>query len=162
MWLSQTKNKTLKKDNNTITLFGITLNKQVVIFAILVIILLVEGYVYLFYGNGLAQIASYFYKNTKAPSGIILFEGNNCSHCMAVENFIKSNKIESKVTFTRLEVFDNTDNANILADKAQICGLNSGQVGVPLLWDGKTCIVGYVDVIKFFESQNTKKAPKKP
>ena len=49
--------------------------------------------------------------------GVILFEGVNCSHCTKVENFIKNNKVEDNISFTRLEVFENSYNADILADK---------------------------------------------
>jgi len=90
-------------------------------------------------------------------SGIILFEGNNCLYCEKVDNFIKVNKIEDKVKFTRLEVFSNPKNTAILEDKAQICGISHSQIGVPLLWDGKGCIVGYIDIIKFFQEKTAKK-----
>ncbi len=93
---------------------------------------------------------SYFHRNSSV-SGIILFEGDNCSHCQTVENFIKNNNIDQKIAFARLEVFNNSANANILADKSQICGLNPEQIGVPFLWDGKNCVVGDVSVIKFFK-----------
>ena len=42
---------------------------------------------------------------------------------------------------------------NILLDKSQICGLDSSKIGTPFLWDGKNCILGYVDVIKFFQQE---------
>src|SRR3989344_3238709 len=79
----------------------------------------------------------------------VLFYDDNCSHCVKVDN-----NIEDKVDFIRLEVFENDTNKNILADKAQICGLDSEYIGVPFLWIGesKKCVVGYVDIIDFFKS----------
>lgn len=94
----------------------------------------------------------------KAPEGIILFFGDGCPHCKIVSDFIKANNVASKVKFTELEVFNNQNNAKILAQKAQVCKIDQSQIGVPFLWDGKTCIVGDQDVIKFFQNQlNAKK-----
>ncbi|OGZ72810.1 MAG: hypothetical protein A2908_00320 [Candidatus Staskawiczbacteria bacterium RIFCSPLOWO2_01_FULL_38_12b] len=126
--------------------------KRVLIIALAILALAV--YVGLFFYKGNWPL---FAKKTPQVSGIILFEGNNCSYCDKVDDFIKSNAIESKVPFTRLEVFDNSFNANLLADKAQVCGLDSSHIGVPFLWDGTTCVVGYVDVITFFREKITKK-----
>jgi hypothetical protein len=74
-----------------------------------------------------------------------------------VDNFIKKNKIEDSLAFTRLEVSYDNANANILADKAQTCGLDVSKIGVPFLWDGKTCILGDVDIISFFKEKMAKK-----
>ncbi len=123
------------------------------------VLLALEVCFFLFYGGGLASIFGYFHKDTSFANQLILFEGDKCANCTTVENFIKKNNIEATVTFSRLEVFNHPANANILADKAQICGLSTEQIGVPFLWDGKNkkCIVGYVDVIAFFRQASAKK-----
>ena len=71
--------------------------------------------------------------------------------------FLTANKVPEKIAFTRLEVLNNNTNVNILEDKAQICGLNPTDVGVPFLWDGSRCILGYIDVIQFFKDKLLKK-----
>ena len=89
--------------------------------------------------------------NTK---GIILFYGRECPHCKDVEDFITANNISQKVSFTRSEVWHNKDNAQLLAQKAQICGITGDSVGVPFLYDGNNkCYIGEVDVPNFFKTQ---------
>ena|SRR3989338_2912559 len=143
-------NISLKKVNK---FFKIFLKKNVLFFAVVGIILLIEGFLFLAYSNSFSEIVSYFKKPVPLVPGTILFYGENCRHCTTVDNFIKNNKLEDKVPFTRLEVFHNEINADILADRAQICGLDETQIGVPFLWDGEHCIIGYVDVINFFRAK---------
>ena len=118
---------------------------------------LVELLAVLFFGGGLKSIASYFYKENSLVKGIILFESKNCQQCSKVDNFIKANNVGQAVDFVRLEVLPDNANHDLLADRAQFCGLDASHIGVPFLWDGARCIVGYVDVIQFFK---TKLAPK--
>jgi hypothetical protein len=128
------------------------MRKNLLFWGVIGILILLEALLFLFYGGGFAWLRHITQRQKNIP-GIILFEGNNCSHCQTVENFIKNNAIDKKVAFTRLEVFNNTANANILADKSQICGLNPQQIGVPFLWDGSHCILGDMAVIKFFQQK---------
>lgn len=102
---------------------------------------------------GALFVVSYSSKTKIDVSGIILFYGDGCPHCKIVDDFISQNKIEDKIKFTRLEVFNNKDNAKILTDKAAVCGLDTSQIGVPFLWDGQSCFAGDVDVIKFFQDK---------
>lgn len=97
----------------------------------------------------------YFYKSPAnfGLNGIILFYGDGCSHCKIVDDFVAQNKIGEKVEFTRLEVFNNTDNQKTLLDKVQVCKLSTTDVGVPFLWDGKNCIIGDQDIINFFKDK---------
>lgn len=114
----------------------------------------------LFFGGGIRNISSYFHKETVSPQGIILFESKDCLQCKKVDDFINAQAVEGKVAFTRLEVIGNNINYDILSDKAQTCGLNISQIGVPFLWDGAGgCIIGYVDVIKFFQTKISTKKP---
>ncbi len=90
---------------------------------------------------------------------VVLFYDSNCSHCAKVDDFIRNNNVEKSISFIRLEALRDSVNANILEDKAQICGLNFQEIGVPFLWDGgnKKCVIGYVDIIRFFNQKITKK-----
>lgn len=102
----------------------------------------------------------FFNKPEIDTSGIILFYGEDCPHCKLVDDFITQNKVEEKVKFRRLEVpfgektsSQLVENAKVLLEKLQACGLKTEQVGIPFLWDGKTCIIGDQDIIKFFQEK---------
>lgn len=118
-------------------------NKKFLLIVGAVILVAIAGFL-IYYYNGSANLG---------PDGIILFYGEGCSHCKLVDDFITQNKIEEKVKFTRLEVFKNTDNQKILLQKVQACKLNVTDVGVPFLWDGKNCLVGDQDIVKFFKDK---------
>ncbi len=139
--------------NKTITTF---FKKNLLFFVVIGVLAIIEAWLFLWQGNNGFALLRYFHKTPASPPGIILFEGSPCSHCAVVETFIKQNAIEKNVTFTRLEVFHNATNADILADKAQTCGLNPQTLGVPLVWDGAHCIIGETDVIRFFSQKKSK------
>lgn len=128
-----------------------------IIFITIALILVISAVVAWQNPKVLADIKTYLSVKNIRIKGIILFYGTNCSYCEKVETFIKNNKVEESVSFTRLEVFHDSFNASVLADKAHVCGLDDSHIGVPFLWDGKQCVVGYVDVIKFFQDKIAKK-----
>lgn len=86
-------------------------------------------------------------------SQIVLFYGIGCPHCATVEEYIKENKIEEKISFIQKEVYYDRGNADELAEKVKICGIPESYVGVPFLWDGKKCFIGDVDIINFFKEK---------
>ncbi|MSU60297.1 MAG: hypothetical protein EXS52_00060 [Candidatus Staskawiczbacteria bacterium] len=135
------------------------LQKKVLIIIALVIIL-VPVFLFVGYRNREAINALYHFSSSNIyGEDVVLFYDNNCSHCIKVDDFIKNNDVEGKTAFVRLEISKDSLNATILEDKAQICGLDFQQIGVPFLWDGKDkkCIIGYVDIISFFREKITKK-----
>lgn len=87
-------------------------------------------------------------------SQIILFYGDGCPHCAIVEEYIKENKIQDKISFVQKEVYYNQNNAGELEVKAKICGLSTDSIGVPFLWDGEKCLIGDQDIINFFKQKN--------
>ena len=95
------------------------------------------------------------------PEGIVLFFGDGCSHCKNVEDFIATNSIESKVSFTRLEIPYGTKtslelqaNASLVGELALRCNLDiSNGIGIPFLWDGQNCLVGDEPTINFFKDK---------
>jgi glutaredoxin len=93
----------------------------------------------------------------KKPSNIssekILFYGSTCPHCKNVEKFINDNNIKSKIAFQELEVYENIANQKILGEKAKICGMDTNNIGVPMFWDGKTCITGDQPIINYLQEQ---------
>ena len=82
---------------------------------------------------------------------IILFYGDGCPHCAIVEEYIKENNINDKISFAQKEVYYNQNNAKELEVKAKTCGLPTDSIGVPFLWDGSKCLVGDQDIIEFFK-----------
>lgn len=101
-----------------------------------------------------ANIFSGPIKSTPLPAGIVLFYGEGCSHCKNVEDFITQNKIEDKVKITRMEVWYNKNNQATLTEVAKKCGITSGSVGVPFLYDGNgKCYIGEVDVPNFLKTR---------
>jgi hypothetical protein len=90
---------------------------------------------------------------------LIFFYRTDCPHCKNVEDYVAANKTEDKITFERLEVSSNQDNAAVLFSKLGICGVDtSAGAPVPVFWDGKTpnlannqrCIVGDQPIIDYF------------
>ena len=90
---------------------------------------------------------------TNKPS-MILFFGDTCPHCKNVEKYIADNNVRNKLKFQELEVYNNQANAQLLTQTAQKCGLDvSNGVGVPLFFDGQTCIEGDEPIINFFKTK---------
>lgn len=113
----------------------------ILIFLVLVIVI---GLVFVFFrkensGNG--------------NSSIILFSREGCSHCANVDEYIKTNKIEEKISFQKKEVGLNRDNAELLRQKAVACGIAENEIRVPFLWDGSKCYVGDENIINFFKEK---------
>ncbi len=124
-------------------------------------ILLLEIALVIFNGGGFNWTRGFLHTTTTSvPPGILLFESADCDNCAKVEAYIKNNNVDKKVAFTRFDVADDITVRNILSDKAQICGLDQSQLGVPFLWDGSHCILGYVDVIQFFRKEMAKPVQK--
>ena len=91
-------------------------------------------------------------KAVNIPEGTILFYGEGCPHCKVVDDFITQNKVEEKVKFARLEVWNNKYNQKILTKAAEICNIKTDTVGVPFLFDKNKCFVGQIEVIDFFKN----------
>ncbi len=84
---------------------------------------------------------------------IILFYGDGCPHCADVEKYIDENNIVQKVSFEKLEVWNNKQNAQIMKKAARICKLNETKIGVPFLFAQNKCYIGTPDVKEFFKQK---------
>lgn len=122
---------------------------------IIIVIIILAGFLFWGFQSGFfAKIFSGPIKPIAIPKGIILFYGEGCPHCKDVEDFISQNKIEDKVKITRLEVWYNKSNQELLAQVVQKCGITASSVGVPFLYDGNgKCYMGEVDVPNFLKAQ---------
>ena len=97
---------------------------------------------------------------TPLPEGAVLFFGADCPHCKDVEAFVAANNIDQKVKYTKLEVPFNgkssdqlVANAELAVQLAQGCKLDvTNGISIPLLYDGKNCLLGETDVINFFKN----------
>jgi len=90
---------------------------------------------------------------TNPSAEIIFFYGDGCPHCAVVEKYIKDNGVDQKIGFQTKEVYYNKSNAEELSKKAQACGINPNEIGVPFLWDGSKCLIGDQDIIDFFKTK---------
>ena len=101
---------------------------------------------------GTAIVFSPSKTSPELPTKPILFFGDGCPHCQKVEDFIAANDVDKKYDFDIKEVWYNKGNALIMTRVWKHCGL-SGNMSVPLLWDGTTCHSGEVEVINYFQTK---------
>ena len=95
-------------------------------------------------------------KSEEKESAIILFYGDTCPHCKVVDDYIKENNVKERVSFVQKEVYRNKANALEMNQKAEICGLETNNIGVPFLFDGENgakCLIGDRDIIDYFTSK---------
>ncbi len=90
-----------------------------------------------------------------SSSSIVLFYGEECSHCKDLEKFLQENSIDSKVAFERLEVWHNDANARQMERRAKECGIEKDALGVPFLWAEGKCLIGGPDAKKFFQERSS-------
>jgi len=89
----------------------------------------------------------------RTDTPIVFYFGETCPHCKIVEEFIEKNDVESKVKFSKKEVYNNKDNADEAVAKAALCGIDKKNLGVPFLWDGEKCYIGDEQIINFFKEK---------
>lgn len=92
-------------------------------------------------------------EEAQMEDGIILFYGDGCPHCEIVDEYLEENNMAEQVNFSHKEVYYNRTNAKELEEKAIICGMPAGSIGVPFLWDGEKCLIGDEDIIEFFKQK---------
>jgi len=133
------------------------MNKKIIIPTILFILVLIVSLFLLLENKENSQLKNELSNNQenqqKEQSQIILFYGDGCPHCAIVEEYIKENNINDKISFAQKEVYYNQSNAKELEAKAKICGLPTDSIGVPFLWNGEKCLIGDQDIIEFFSQK---------
>ena len=94
-------------------------------------------------------------KLTKStPKQLVLFYGKGCPHCKETDEFIAKTNLHTKIKFVEKEVFHNRQNLTALIDYTKQCiGDNIKYIQVPLLWTGKTCLIGDQKIIHFFQER---------
>lgn len=127
--------------------FGKNFWRWVAVLAVVAAFLL---WVFVSYVNRRApQLAS----TDTATSSMILFYGNSCPHCQKVEAYLDQTPGASALPLSRLEVYSDKNNAEIMVEKARICGLDLNNLGVPLLWTGERCLEGDQPIEDFFNER---------
>ena len=122
--------------------------KKMALAAVIAIIVFLAGYKTwqkMHSNNSTDQVA-------QSNSSIILFYGAQCPHCQDVEKYIAGHQLDQKVQFSKLEVWSNQANANLMAEKAKGCNLDTTQIGVPFLWSAGKCYIGEDEVENFLDS----------
>ena len=87
-------------------------------------------------------------------SDIVLFYGETCSHCKDVEEFISQNQIDQKIKISKLEVYNNKENATLMAQMVKdncLDKLDPQGLPVPFLIDSseKKCYIGTPDITNY-------------
>ena len=119
------------------------------------LILSIIGFVFIFGSLGFIANQSALNKKSDclAPNEMIFFYGTTCPHCKDVELYFDANKTRKKFAFQEMEVFENIENQAMLHEVARCCKINTENIGVPLLWTGKGCLMGSEEIINFFENK---------
>jgi len=131
------------------------MNQKIIIPTILFIVVLIFSFFALSQEKDKNQISTNetVAEENQSADQIILFYGDGCPHCAIVEEYIKENSVDDKISFAQKEVYYNQNNAKELEAKAKICGLPTNSIGVPFLWDGEKCLIGDQDIINFFKKK---------
>ncbi len=91
---------------------------------------------------------------TLDKDAFIYFYGNTCPHCAELNEWLKETGIEKKVKFEKREVYQNKANANLMEQAAQICNLDTTQLGVPFVYDNGKCYIGSDQAKEIFQKKS--------
>jgi glutaredoxin len=122
---------------------------------ILLVLLLIVVFVFLYNLTSKPNPASPVVDDQKAD--LILFVGNGCPHCKIVEDFIATNKIDTKISISTKEVYYNEANKNQMVEIAKSCpNIDTSQgIGVPLAFikELKSCLQGDTPIIDYLKTK---------
>lgn len=92
-------------------------------------------------------------KPTLDASGVTLFYSTTCVHCKQVEEFVKSNKVDEKISINRKEI-SVPANMAALNQAVEFCKVDATQgIGVPFLLAENKCYMGGPDVEGYFRQK---------
>lgn len=87
-------------------------------------------------------------KGVSATQQPILFWGTTCPYCEVVRNSIVEQGLDKKIDIIQLEIYENTDNTEILREKIEICGIDPNSVLVPMLFADNKCFTGVDQILE--------------
>lgn len=87
------------------------------------------------------------------PTDLTLFWGNGCPHCQKLDEYIITNKIDSKVNISTKEVWYNKANQQLFNESIKKCptfAANPNSVGVPFaITPDNQCLSGDQPIIDY-------------
>jgi hypothetical protein len=121
--------------------------KKVPLIAGILTLIIIVGGVFLFSKQGSTPTSSF------PPSTYEYFWGDGCPHCKNVEDFFNTWEKKDQISINKLEVWNNRQNAALMAERARVCNITPSEMGVPFLVtpEGK-CLSGDTDIINLFKS----------
>jgi len=110
----------------------------------LVTLVIFAGGIYLFSRNNTQTVPPL--------TGYEYYWGNGCPHCEVVDEFLVTWEGKDKVAVEKREVWYNKTNAQIMAVRAEDCGIAKSDLAVPFLVtpEGK-CLLGDEPIINLFK-----------
>ncbi|EKD58688.1 MAG: hypothetical protein ACD_56C00069G0002 [uncultured bacterium] len=84
---------------------------------------------------------------------MVYYYGKECTHCNNIEKFIDENKVESKISFVKKEVWHDAASDMEMRARSEACALDPAKVGVPFLWARGKCYIGEVEVKKYLKKE---------
>ncbi len=90
------------------------------------------------------------------PNTDLLFYSSACPHCIKVEDFLKDNKADTKISYQKLEVDFSQTNKDLLLAKQKACGYTAdNNLGaIPFLsTKNGVCFLGDEEIINYFKTE---------
>lgn len=86
------------------------------------------------------------------PNTYEYFWGDGCPHCKIVADFMETWSGKDKIKIKKLEVWNNTQNAALMNERAKVCNIPRTEMGVPFMItpEGK-CLSGDQPIIEHFK-----------
>lgn len=116
-----------------------------------------------------------FFKLTSKPSSnslnsdenvdFIFYYGDGCPHCVTVEEYMETKKVEDKLVISQKEVYYNQQNSKEFQENiSQYCPeiMSDQGIGVPVAFDikNKKCYLGSPPIIDFIDQLLTELSEK--
>ncbi|MFA6004897.1 MAG: hypothetical protein WC775_00225 [Patescibacteria group bacterium] len=87
-------------------------------------------------------------------NALIYFYGTTCPHCTELSKYLTEQGIDKKVSYQKLEVYENKENQALLQEAVDVCKFDvSKGVGVPFIFDKGNCYVGTEEAKKIFNEK---------
>ncbi len=87
-----------------------------------------------------------------------LFYSKTCPHCHETLAYMEQNDLEEKLNIQIKETGDQLV-VRELFQHAKTCGISTDSIGVPFLWDGKTCYIGSPNIKAWLDTEIIKNNP---
>ena len=79
---------------------------------------------------------------------ILIFGQPNCPHCQTVKKHLDDNSLFEKIPIAYLDLSQNQAYSDLLLEKANICGLDTTNIGVPFYFYQDSCLQGDEPIIQ--------------